>query len=206
MKRYSLLSCAVLLLAAASLSAQEGFIRISDGKSFDGWKINENPESWSIEDGAFKANGNVSHLFYVGRDPKKPASFKNIELIVEVKTLANSNGGIYFHTTYQEKGFPRTGIESQVNNSHRDPQKTGGLYNIAKVLEAPAKDGEWFTQHIIVKDKHVIVKIDDKTVVDYIEPDNVKGPVKLGEGTFALQAHDPGSTVYFRNIQVMTLP
>jgi hypothetical protein len=202
MKRFFPAVLALLLFSAADLAAQEGFIAITDGKSFEGWKINENPDSWSIEDGAFKANGPRSHLFYVGDG--KP--FKNFELIVEVMTRANSNGGIYFHTKYQDEGFPAAGIESQVNNSHRDPQKTGGLYNIAKVLEAPAKDDEWFTQHIIVKGKHVLVKINDKTVVDYIEPDDREGPVKIGEGAFALQAHDPGSTVYFKNIKVMRLP
>jgi len=28
----------------------------------------------------------------------------------------------------------------------------------------------------------------------------------LGEGTFALQGHDPGSTVLYRNIRVKRLP
>jgi len=29
---------------------------------------------------------------------------------------------------------------------------------------------------------------------------------KLAEGTFALQAHDPNSIVYFRNIEVKRMP
>jgi hypothetical protein len=73
------------------------------------------------------------------------------------------------------------------------------------VLEAPAKDDEWWTQHIIVQGKHVVVKINDKTVVDYMEPDDKQQP-KTSSGTFALQAHDPGSTVYYRNIRVKRLP
>lgn len=196
----------VLLVFAAGLSRaadnEEGFVSISDGKSFSGWKINENKDTWSIEDDAFKANGIRSHLFYVGDD--KP--FKNFELKVDVMTRPNSNGGIYFHTEYQDEGFPKVGYESQVNNTHRDPQKTGGLYNTAKVLEAPAKDNKWFTQHIIVDGKHVVVKIDGKTVVDYTEPDDKQGPVKLSEGTFAFQGHDPGSTVYYKNVRVKRLP
>ncbi len=59
---------------------------------------------------------------------------------------------------------------------------------------------------MIVKGKHIVVKINDKVVVDYTEPENVAGTVKLSEGTFALQAHDPGSTVYYRNIRVKRLP
>ncbi|MEQ8784917.1 MAG: DUF1080 domain-containing protein [Pirellulaceae bacterium] len=209
MNHPSLLLLTALLVAVVSLAthaadkeSEEGFVSLTDGKSFDGWKRVENKDSWTLEDGAFKANGPRSHLFYVGDD--KP--FKNFELKVDVMTRANSNGGIYFHTKFQPEGWPSAGYESQVNNTHRDPQKTGGLYNTAKVLEAPAKDDEWFTQHIIVEGKHVVVKIDGKTVVDFTEPDDREGPVKLSEGTFALQAHDPGSTVYFKNIRAKRLP
>src|SRR5205814_2226569 len=46
----------------------------------------------------------------------------------------------------------------------------------------------------------------DKVVVDYTEPANAKGPNKIGSGMFCLQAHDPNSTVYYRNIKVKRLP
>jgi hypothetical protein len=173
-----------------------------DGKSLDGWKINEKPESWKIEDGVIVANGDRSHLFFMRHD--RP--FVNFEFQAEVMTEKGSNSGIFFHTKFQEEGWPRIGYESQVNNTQGDPQKTGGLYNTVKVLEAPAKDGVWFTQYIKVDGKHVVVKIDGETVVDYTEPDDVGGTVRLGEGTFALQAHDPGSTVRYRNLKVRRLP
>ena len=176
---------------------------IFDGKSLDGWKINESPESWKLEDGKIVANGKRSHLFYVGDD--KP--FVNFEFQAEVMTKENSNSGIFIHTKWQDSDWPKQGYECQVNNTYnKDPQKTGGLYNTVKVLEAPAKDNEWFTYYISVKGKKVIVKINDKTVVDYEEPADKAGPLKLSSGTFALQAHDPGSTVYYRNIKVKRLP
>lgn len=180
---------------------EEGWITIFDGKTFNGWKINENEESWSIKDGAFVANGERSHLFYMG--DLQP--MKNFELKVDVMTRKGSNGGIYFHTKYQDSGWPEQGYESQVNQTHGDPQKTGGLYNTVRVLEAPAKDDEWYTQHIIVNDKHVTVKINDKVVVDYEEPADKEGTVKLSEGTIAFQSHDPGSTVYFKNVRLKIL-
>lgn len=193
-------------LAASAAAAEEGFTSLFDGKSFQGWKINESPESWSIKDGVITAKGNRSHLFYVGDD--KP--FVNFELKVDVMTEKNSNGGIYFHTKYQESGWPKYGFEAQVNNSYTsDPRKTGSLYAVKDVLEAPAKDGEWFTEHIIVKGKHVVIKINDKVVVDYTEPDDAKPGQEftrvVDKGTFALQAHDPGSTVHFKNIRVKRL-
>jgi Domain of Unknown Function (DUF1080) len=192
--------CSVSLLSADD---KEGWVTIFDGKSLDGWKINENKESWKFENGMLIANGQRSHAFYVGDE--KP--FKNFELKVEVLTKANSNGGIFIHTAYQAENWPKQGYESQVNNTfNKDPQKTGGLYNTVKIAESSATDEKWWTQHIIVKDRHVTVKIDDKVVVDFDEPADKKEQPKLSEGTFALQAHDPGSTVMYRNIRVKRLP
>src|SRR5262245_21335629 len=120
----------------------DGFVTIFDGKSLDGWKkTTENQDSIQLKDGAIVAHGSRSHLFYVGDE--KP--FKNFDLKCEVMTKANSNGGIFFHTKYQETNWPAQGHECQVNNSYKpDPQKTGGVYKVAKVLEAPPKGDEWF--------------------------------------------------------------
>jgi len=57
----------------------------------------------------------------------------------------------------------------------------------------------------------VIIKINDKTVVDYTEPANAQRPDDmkgrlLSSGTFALQGHDPNSKVYFKNLRVKVLP
>ncbi len=202
--------CGGFVILAASLTgawaAEEGFTVLTDGKTFNGWKINESPESWSIKDGAFVAKGSRSHLFYVGDD--KP--FVNFELKVDVKTENNSNGGIYFHTKFQDSGWPKYGFEAQVNNSYKsDPRKTGSLYQVVDVHEAAAKDNEWYTETVIVKGKNVKVLINDKIVVDYTEPKGAQPGDDftrvLDKGTFALQAHDPGSTVHFKNIRVKRL-
>jgi hypothetical protein len=133
--------------------------------------------------------------------------FKDFEFQCEVKTTPGSNAGIYFHTKYQETGWPKYGYEIQVNVSHSDAKKSGGLYGTSDVSDPPCKDNEWYTQTIIVKGNRVISKINGETVADYTEPEG-KEPFsadferRLGEGTFAFQAHDPESKVYFRNIKV----
>ena len=200
---FSLAVCAAAAGAETQSTDEKGWVTIFDGKSLEGWRISEHAKSWSVQDGQLVAHGERSHLFFVGDD--RP--FVNFEFQTDVKTTPGSNSGIYFHTSFVENDWPiHAGYECQVNTSHPDPQKTGGLYNTVKVLEAPAKDGEWFTQHILVQGKHVVVKINDKVVVDYTEPADKKGPPQLGKGTFALQAHDPKSVVYYRNIKVKRLP
>lgn len=204
MKRASaawILLLSFLTAASYGGETEKGWKSLFDGKTFGDWKkAQENQDSWKIEDGAFVCQGSRCHLYYMGE------KFRNFELKVDVMTKPGSNSGIYFHTKYQKEGWPEHGYECQVNNTQSDPQKTGGLYNTVKVPEAPAKDNTWWTQHIIVNGKRVVVKIDGKKVVDYTEPDDREGTVRLGEGTFALQAHDPKSVVRFKNIRVKKLP
>ena len=57
-----------------------------------------------------------------------------------------------------------------------------------------------------VKDQNIVVKVNGKIVVDYTEPEGIKGPRRLSKGYFALQQHDPGSSARFRNIKVKRLP
>lgn len=200
-----LVGAAVVGLTRAA-DSEEGFVKIMDGKTFDGWKIAEDSaKSWKVEDGAFVANGPRSHLFYVGDE--KP--FKNFELKVEVMTKPGSNGGIYFHTAWQESDWPRKGFENQVNVTQSDWIKTGSLYGLASIGVTPAQDNKWWTQHIIVQGNKVTVKIDGKTVLEYNEPRGAEPgrqfTRKISEGTFALQAHDPKSVVYYKNIRVKRL-
>jgi hypothetical protein len=203
------LSLFLLASCATSKDSNSGWVSIFDGKSLDGWKVNENPETFSIQDGSIVANGERAHLFYTG--PVADHDFKNFEFKAQVMTMPNSNAGIYFHTQYQDEGWPSKGYEVQVNNSHSDWRRTGGLYAIDDVKEAPAKDNVWYTQHIIVNGKNVQVMIDGKKVVDYTEPENPERPEGMKDrlishGTFALQGHDPGSKVLFKDIMVKVLP
>jgi hypothetical protein len=208
-KLFATVTALALATASFNLSAadtEEGFTSLMDGKTFDGWKVStDNPGTWKIKDGAFVANGERAHLYYVGDE--KP--FKNFHLKVDVMTDPVSNGGIYFHTKYQADGWPEAGIECQVNNTHGDWKKTGSLYDIANTGLTIAWDKHWWTQEIIVKDNTVTVLIDGKTVVQYVEPDGAqpgkKYTRKLNEGTFALQGHDPKSTIRYKNIRVKRL-
>lgn len=195
---------AVCCKAADRPEATDGWISLFDGKTLNGWKVGKNADSFRCQDGMIVANGPTAHLFYAG--DVQQHDFKNFDFKAEVMTFPKANSGIYFHTRFQEGGWPQYGYEVQVNNSHTDPKRTGGLYGVKDVYEVPAKDNVWFTQEVIVRGKQIVIKIDGKTVVDYTEPDKVEGPRRLSRGTFALQAHDPGSKVYFKNIMIKPLP
>ncbi len=187
----------------------DAWISLFDGESLAGWKASENPSTFNVQDGMIVVNGTRAHLFYVG--DVNNGNFKNFEFKADVMTMPNSNSGIYFHTEYQEDGWPSKGYEVQVNNTHSDWRKTGGLYAIQDVKNPPSRDNEWFTEHIVVKGKNVVVMVNGDTTANYTEPENperedsMKGRL-ISNGTFALQGHDPGSKVTFKNVMVKVLP
>ncbi|MCB1120247.1 MAG: DUF1080 domain-containing protein [Verrucomicrobiae bacterium] len=220
------------LSQAKSHMGDEGWHTLFDGKSLDGWtKSKENPDSYFIKNGTLVLKGGRSHLFYTGK--VNGANFKNFELKLRVKTTPNSNSGVYFHTKYQDQGWPDQGFEAQVNSSHKDPKKTGSLYAIANIYvamkpeppfvvrvdkagaqvwrdKAPSTDGEWFDYHIIVVDDTVTLKVNGETTVQWTQPADWKGPVNmpgrvLGSGTIALQAHDPDSETHYQDIKIKIL-
>jgi hypothetical protein len=211
MKIRTLLISAVVVVALVATGLgqakkEKGFKSLFDGKTFKGWKkAEENPDTWSIKDGAFVAAGPRCHLFYVG--DKKP--FVNFEFKVDVMTEPGSNGGIYIHTQYQPKGWPKNGFEVQVNQTHTDWKKSGSLYDVVNVKEQLAKDKEWYTTHIIVKGKHITIKVNDKVAVDWEQPPDWKAGTDftriIDQGTFALQGHDPKSVIRYKNIRVKRL-
>jgi len=194
MKKVSLVFIAAALLLVWNLPAtpqaaagKDGWISMFDGKTLDGWRANERPESWTVRDGAITGDGEASHLFYMGQE------CGDCEFKAEVKIGHEGNSGMYFRTAFGP-GFPK-GYEAQVNSSHKDPVRTGSLYSHHKVLETLIPDDVWGTQHIIAKGNHIIIKVNDKVTTDYVDEAN-----KFTKGYFALQQHNKGSVVQYRNL------
>lgn len=241
--RFLAVAALVLILSGSSFAAdtpqpEDGFVSLFDGKTLNGWKVGENADLFQVRDGMIvmecpAAIQSPAHLFYVGEVGNHDV--KNFNLKVDVMTFPKANSGIYFHTKYQESGWPNSGIECQVNNSHVDWRRTGSLWalkNISWGPETPPKDNKedvtilpkplvtdnvWYTEEVIYRDGQITVKLDGKTVLEYTVPHadiEHKIPNNTGtwlpRGTFALQGHPPMpgqiSKVCFKNIRVKVLP
>lgn len=204
----ALVATGLIVLTSASKPRAQQWISLFDGQSLNGWKVGKNAGTFSVDSGRIKVFGPTAHLFYDGQVNNH--NFRNFEFKAEVMTTPGSNSGIYFHTEYQDGGWPEKGYEVQVNNSHSDDKRTGSLYDIVDVKEVYVKDYTWYTEYIKVEGKHVIIKINDTVVVDYTEPEHPfryeNHPKRvISSGTFALQGHDPKSIVFFKNIMVRPL-
>jgi hypothetical protein len=206
---FSLLPLLVMSCFVQKTTPEEPWVSLFDGKSLTHWRASENPSTFTVQEGNIVVKGPRAHLFYEG--PEAGHAFKNFELKVRVMTTPGSNSGIFFHTAYQERGWPSKGYEVQVNNSHTDWRRTVSLYAVQDVKEVYVKDNEWFTETIRVEGKRITVKINDRTVVDYTEPDGVekeegRAEKRLSRGTIALQGHDPESKVYYKEVLIRALP
>ena len=154
---------------------KQGFYTLFNGKDLNDWKASENPDTFKVEEGNMVVNGPRAHLYYTG--PVNEHDFKNFHLKAELMTFPKANSGIYFHTEYQEGCWPDKGFECQVNETHDDVKKTGGLYDIKEVRnQSPAKPNQWYTYDIIVKDKTVTLKINGKTTTEWTQPEGWKPP------------------------------
>ena len=187
------LTVMMILLAGLPAAAADDWISMFDGKTLTGWKANERPENWTVEDGALAGRGERSHLFWMVRE------CKNCEFQAEIKLAKGANSGMYFRAQFGV-GWPN-GYEAQVNNSHTDWKRTGSLYNFVNVKEQLIPDDTWWTQYIRVAGNHIIIKVNDKVVVDFVDEKNTHA-----KGYLALQQHDPGSKVWYRNLKMRPLP
>lgn len=205
-----LLLVVALSAVPAVFAADDGWIDLFNGRDLEGWKASEKPGTFRVEDGVLIVHGPRSHLYYMGEVGNH--DFVNFEWRCSVLTKPGANSGMYFHTEWQEEGWPVKGYEIQVNNSQQDRKRTGGIYAVQDVMDdPPASDDVWFTQHVIVTGKRIVVKVDGEVTADYTEsPGDERRPDMQGRwlssGTFAIQGHDPGSEVHYRDCQVKILP
>lgn len=208
--------CAMAFKPAGKITANPGFddswMELINGKDFTGWRASENKATWSVTpEGFFQAVGKRSHLFYEGEELKD--GFKNFEIEVVVRTFQLANSGIYFHTAYQETGWPNKGFEIQVNHSHIgegdyiELKKMASLYGVRNVYKSFGRDGEWMTVKARVESNHVQVWLNGLKTVDYVEPKKTFASVmRLSKGTFGLQGHDTLSKMQYKSFRVRRLP
>ncbi|HOX74969.1 MAG TPA: DUF1080 domain-containing protein [Bacteroidales bacterium] len=201
-----------------SMSADEGFIPMFNGKDLTGWQgLVENPLTrekmkpaelakkqaeadkkvplnWSVKDGCIWFNGRGDNLCSI----KQYADF---ELLADWKITKEGDSGIYLRGTPQVQIWDtsRVSVGAQVGS--------GGLYNNQtnpskplKVADNPV--GEWNTFRIIMIGEKVSVWLNGELVVDNVTMENYwdrKIPI-FPKGPIELQAH--GTDLAFRDIYV----
>jgi serine/threonine protein kinase/formylglycine-generating enzyme required for sulfatase activity len=184
----------------------KGFTQLFNGKDLTGWKTHPADKAkWTVKYGLLVGSGPAGYLFSVRGD------YKNFVCRVEAMINDKGNSGQFFRTKFGP-GIPY-GYEAQIDSTHGDPIRTGSLYPADRfgysddekkqmiVLEQLHKPDEWFTQEVTAIGNHILIKVNGKTTVDFVDEKN-----RHATGHFALQQHDPGTVVKFRKIEVKELP
>ena len=194
-------------MAAPLMAEEDGWISLFNGEDLIGLEGQRKPivshelrtDCWSCT---------VQGLTRFTSVKMETPKFKNFHLKTEVMTKPKANSGIYFHTKYLDTWMARSRLRSSGQQQPWRPEEDRWLVQRqGQLRSAVAKDNEWFTYEIIVDGKHIVVKIDGKTITDYTEPDDLNRPDRqLSSGRIALQAHDPGSKVLYRNLKIKRLP
>ena len=190
-----------------------------DGSSleaFRGYRKDEAPAGWTIQEGALaRVDG--------GGDLMTKGQWGSFELVFDWKVTEGANSGVMFHVT-EDQGAPyMTGPEYQIldNTRHRDggDPRTSAAANYA--LHAPEKDhtrpvGEWNHGRLVCEDGVVTHWLNGHKVVEYelwtddwqalVEASKFDAMPEYGQrrrGHIVFQDH--GDLVFYKDIRVRSL-
>jgi hypothetical protein len=191
----------VILIAAASAFAADGFRPLFNGKDLTGWKLRkpDGHASWSVKDGVLV--NDVSGGKH-GTDLVSEEKFRDFVLRYEYKIAKGANSGVYLRGRH----------EIQVLDDYERARPTkggnGAIYNTAPVAKFASKPaGEWQTAEATIKGDKVTVILNGEKVHDNVTVNKATG----GEldnnvdqpGPIMLQG-DHGS-ISFRKIEIKEL-
>jgi hypothetical protein len=187
--------------APAAEPEKENFIPLFDGKSLEGWeKVGNEASLWEVKEGAICGSGPASMLVCT------QGPYKNFRYRAEIKINDGGNSGMYFRTT--RKPVFSDGYEAQIDSTHKDPIRTGSIYNFCHVYKRLVEPDMWFKYELQVRDDvwrgkpvtKIKVTVNGDELYEYHD-----FALSWKDGYFAFQQHDPGSKVAIRKVEVMVL-
>ncbi len=223
-------TCASCLAAIAIINTQSsaadptpppGFKALFNGKDLTGWHgMDSDPRSFSDkkreqDQATFKAHWSVENAELVndgkGAYATTDQEFSDMELLLDYKTVAQADSGIYLRATPQVQiwDFTKEGGKWNIGAD----KGSGGLWNNSK--GAPGKDplvladkpfGEWNHFRVLQLGSRTTVYLNDKLVVDNATMENYwdrKKPL-FPKGPIQLQTH--GGEIRWRNIYAREIP
>ncbi len=204
----------------------EGFVAMFNGKDLSGWHglghmdpyklkamseadrkkfLDEQEKSfqehWRVDNGELVNDG---HGAYATTDKE----YKSFEMLIDYKTVAKADSGIYLRATPQVQIWDTT--EAGGKWSIGADKGSGSLWNNQKagnraLVLADKPFGEWNHFRILMKGENVSVWLNDQLVVDNVPMENYWDRSKsiLEQGPIQLQTH--GGEIRWRNIFIREL-
>ncbi len=135
-------------------------IPLLNGKDLTGWRLlKEADNGWSVVDGILQNRVSKEKGKHFG-NLRTDAEFEDFNLKTEVRTQEGSNSGIYLRGIYEVQIMESFG-------KPLDSHHMGALYSrITPSVNAEKPIGEWQTLDITLVDRHLIVVLNGKTIID----------------------------------------
>ncbi len=136
----------------------------------------------------------------------KRGNYTDFDLKVKARTIDNGKGYIAFHTDSPDKGY-RVALNNDLESSQWWT-KTGSLLSIRNLTKSTVNTNEWFDLDIRVEGNSITVSVNDRPVVEYIEPTSPYRTSEhatklLSKGNFAIQSTE--GTLEIESIEVTPL-
>jgi hypothetical protein len=178
--------------SAIAPSPKTEFVPLFNGKDLNGWADKDGKAgNWKVLNSAITCSGSQDNLY------SKRDDFGDFHIRAECMVSDGGNTGIFFRAGIP---LPVTGTyKAQINSTHSDVQKTGGLYNLVKVTDMLVKPATWFTYDIVVQGNRIQLFVEGVKTADYTET----LPGRPTKGHIVLQSMVP--TPYFRKIEICEL-
>lgn len=230
-------SLLLVLVFASPLLAEppKGFTPLFDGKTLDGWHgwaIHEKggapsdlvklaPEErakkvatwttdakkhWTVENGELVNDGHGAYL-------ATEKEYGDVELLIEYRTVAKADSGIYLRNTPQVQIWDSNQKFDPKNPTRNPHLGSGGLFNNTPgaygrdpLVLADKPFGEWNQFRIVQVGERTTVHLNGKLVVDHARMENYwdrKSPLPKA-GKILLQTH--GGEIRWRNLFVREIP
>jgi hypothetical protein len=226
----ALVAAAALPVVAAGIQSpvEAGFTRLFNGKDLTGWVYgrrasgaeNKSGKGYQIEDGVLFSTKDDGGNLYTEKE------YSDFVFRFDFRLTENANNGIGIRAPLQGDAA-YSGIEIQVLDDSgseyqklRPAQYHGSVYNMFPAKRGFQKPvGEWNSEEITVRGRHITVKLNGTTIVDanlddvkdqeilakqrdVSKPEGSRG-ISNARGHIGLLGH--GTRVEFRNIRVKEL-
>ncbi len=212
-------------------SGSDGFVSIFDGTALDGWHAvpKESASDWTIRDGAIVGHGSADRLAYL---VWKDEHLTDFELELRYRLPGKGNTGVEIRSQPDPTGKrPFEGYHADLGHVGIGPQILGAWdFHFAKRKEFPCSRGtrlvidqhgkphsstirgaltvadvrphQWNDVRIIARGNHFQFFINGKPASEFT--DNARRG-RLDHGAIALQIHDKGMHVEFKDIRLKRL-
>lgn len=201
-----MLAIGFLLSSGLSLLAEEGFVRMFNGKDLTGWNTTGN---WVVEDEntiTLKPrpgeHGWTRYKDYITTDRQ----YGNFVLDLEFKFNKKGNSGVFMRVG-DLKDHVSSGFEVQILDTHG--KKNVGSHDCGGVIRTvgPSKNmvkpaGEWNRYTITLVDYHLKVVLNGEQIIDL---DMTKSAIKDRPAKGYISFQDEGKNVWYRNVRIKEL-